>query len=213
MKIDQVYKQRFADVELRKELWETLVVDFFQNYVSKGDVVLDLPCGYAEFINTIKCKKKYAIDINPDSKKHVAKDVIFYRANSMKTPLKDRTIDKVFISNFFEHLTHDQIVATIEELHRVLKKGGRVMVLQPNIRFAFHNYWMFFDHVTAIDDRALEEVFGLHGFTLEERILKFLPFTANSRLPAKKIFVKAYLRCRPLWRVMGRQSFLVFEKR
>lgn len=212
MRVDQIYKQRFNDVGLRKDLWDALVADFFQKYISSDDVVVDLPCGYAEFINTISCGKKYAIDINPDSKKYVSKDVVFIKASSSATTLKPNSVDKVFISNFFEHITHEEIVKTVNELKRVLKKGGQVLILQPNIRFAYHNYWMFFDHITPIDDRALEEVFTLHGFTLRKRILKFLPFTSQSKLPAKKFFVKMYLKFPIIWRIMGRQSFLIFEK-
>ncbi len=212
MRVDQVYKRRFSDTETRKELWDTLVKHFFQQYVKDDDVVLDLPSGYAEFINSIKCKKKYAIDINPDSAKMVSKDVKFYLASSTALPLKAKSVDKVFISNFFEHLTRDDISATIEELRRVLKPGGQVLVLQPNIRFAYRNYWMFFDHITPIDDRALDEIFQIKGFTPKAKILKFLPFTSSGKTPAKRWMVYLYLKVRPIWYVMGRQTFAIYER-
>lgn len=212
MKVDQIYQKRFSDYELRNDLWDVLVQDYFQKFVSKNDVVLDVPCGYAEFINKIQCKKKYAVDINPDSKKYVSKDVTFYKSSSSDIPLKNNTVDKIFISNFFEHLTREDITSTIVELKRVLKKGGKVMVLQPNIRFAAKDYWMFFDHITPIDDRALEEAFGLHDLKLVKRVLRFVPFTSQSKLPAKKIFIKAYLKLPIVWRIMGQQTFMIFEK-
>jgi ubiquinone/menaquinone biosynthesis C-methylase UbiE len=212
MIIDQVYRERFKDVGLRKELWTILTTEFFQQYVGKNDVVLDLPCGYGEFINTVVCKKKYAVDINPDAKKYVGKDVTFLLDSSTKLSLKDKSIDKIFISNFFEHLTHDDIVKTIDECKRVLKPGGQVLILQPNVRFASKNYWMFFDHITPIDDRALEEAFVALGFSLKKRILKFVPFTTQSRFPAKGALVKLYLKLPILWRLLGKQTFLIFEK-
>jgi ubiquinone/menaquinone biosynthesis C-methylase UbiE len=121
-------------------------------------------------------------------------------------------VHKVFISNFFEHLTHDDIAATVKELKRVVKKGGMVLVLQPNIRFTAKDYWMFFDHITPVDDRALEEIFTINGFRLEQRILRFLPFTTQSKVPAKPWLVKLYLRMPLIWRIMGKQTFMVFEK-
>ena len=211
MRVDQVYRRRFSDTETRKALWETLVTHFFQKYIDSDDVVLDLPSGYAEFINGVQCKKKYAVDINPDSAKMVAKDVTFHLASSTDLPLKKHSVDKVFISNFFEHLTREDISKTIDELKRIVKPGGQVLVLQPNIRFAYHNYWMFFDHITPIDDRALDEIFQIKGFGLKSKILKFLPFTSAGRLPAKKAFVYVYLKCRFLWPLMGRQSFMVYQ--
>ncbi len=212
MRVDEVYKRRFKDTEVRVELWDTLVKHFFQKYVNSKDVILDIPCGYGEFINAIACKKKYAIDINPDSKKFLNKNVEFIKASSTKIPLKASTIDKIFVSNFFEHITHDDISKTVDEFRRILKPGGQVLILQPNIRFAYHNYWMFFDHITAIDDRALDEVFAIKKFRMKHKILKFMPFTSQSKLPAKRFFVYMYLKLSPMWRIFGRQTFVIYEK-
>ena len=44
------------------------------------------------------------------------------------------------------------------------------MVLQPNIRFCAKDYWMFFDHVTPIDDRAFVEGLEINGFEILEVI-------------------------------------------
>lgn len=212
MLIDQMYRQRFNDTGMRKELWEILTKDFFQKYISKDDIVLDIPCGYSEFINTVQCKKKYAADINPDAKKYVGKDVTFLLNNSTKLSLKKNSVNKIFISNFFEHLSHDDIEKTIAECKRVLKPGGQVLILQPNIRFSYKDYWMFFDHITPIDDRALEEVFALTGFSLKKRVLRFVPFTTQSRYPAKAFLVKIYIRVPLLWHIFGKQTFLIFQK-
>ncbi len=200
MIIDQVYRQRFSDVETRKVLWKILTEDFFQQFVDKDDIVLDVPCGYGEFINTIKCKKKYAADINKDAKKYIGKDVTFLLDSSTKLSLKKDSV------------THDDIVKTLAEFKRVLKKGGQVLILQPNVRFASRDYWMFFDHITPIDDRALEEAFVAMGFGLKKRILKFVPFTTQSRYPAKAALVKLYIKLPILWRIFGKQTFLIFEK-
>jgi ubiquinone/menaquinone biosynthesis C-methylase UbiE len=197
---------------MRSQLWDILVKQYFQQFISKDDDVLDMPCGYGEFINTIECGKKYALDINPDSKKYLKKGIKFLNESSTKMSLKDNSLDVVFISNFFEHLTHDAIMDTIRECHRVLKPGGRVMVLQPNIRFAKKNYWMFFDHITPIDDRALEEAFALNGFGLKKRVLRFVPFTTQSKYPARPAMIKLYLRMPLVWKILGQQTFLIFEK-
>ena len=195
----------------RKILWAVLVDKFFQKYIGKNDIVLDVPCGYGEFINAIVCKKKLALDINPDSKKYLNKNVNFIKATSTKIPLPNNSVDKIFVSNFFEHITHEDIQKTILEFKRILKKHGKVMILQPNIRFAYKNYWMFFDHITPIDDRALEEIFVIKGFRLTKRILRFVPFTSQGRLPMSKNLVKLYISLPIIWRVLGRQTFLVFE--
>ncbi|EKE14828.1 MAG: Methyltransferase type 11 [uncultured bacterium] len=213
MNLKNIYKTRFNNIEERKSIWKVLVKDFFQKFINDDEVVLDIACGYGEFINEINCGKKYAIDLNSDSAKYLNKSITFYCQSSTKIKsIKDNFIDKIFISNFFEHLAREDINLTIKECHRVLKKGGQILILQPNIRFCANDYWMFFDHVTPIDDRAIEEVFSSHGFQLKKRILRFLPFTTKSNLPKSSIFIKIYLGLPFLWRFFGQQSFLLFEK-
>ncbi|HJQ41472.1 MAG TPA: class I SAM-dependent methyltransferase [Jatrophihabitantaceae bacterium] len=208
-----LYDSRFLDVAGRQRLWRVLVRDFFQRYVGGDETVLDMPCGFGGFINNVECGTKLALDLNPVATNHVAWDVCLVRASSTAVPLRDGSVDVVFISNFFEHLTRADIVATISECHRILRPSGRTLVLQPNIRFAARDYWMFLDHITPIDDRMLTEAFSLAGFAPTQRIVRFLPFTAQSRIPQATILVRAYLRMPWAWRVFGRQSFLVFTKR
>jgi len=211
--LNDIYLRRFgAEIDDRKDLWQILVRDFFQKFVGPCDTVLDLPCGYGGFINNVSCGQKIALDLNPDSAAHVTPDAQFLLASSTDIPLPDGSVDTVFISNFFEHLCRADITATIKECRRVLRVGGTVLVLQPNIRFAYRDYWMFLDHTTPVDDRMLEEAFGLAGFALRTRILRFLPFTAKSRIPQARLLVRAYLRIPLAWRMIGKQTFMVFEK-
>lgn len=208
----KIYNKRFNEITKRDELWSILSKNFFQKFIKKTDTVLDIASGYGEFINNIKCKKKIALDINPDSEKFLKKDINFILARSTNIPLNKEEVDKVFISNFFEHITREEIIKTIQEIKRILKKNGTVIILQPNIRFCNRDYWMFFDHITPIDDRALIEIFEVYGFKNTLRIEKFLPFTTKSKLPQSDIFIKIYLKLPFLWKIFGAQSLLIFKK-
>ena len=213
MNVKKIYETRFINIEERKLIWQVLVTDFFQQFINKNDVVLDVGCGYGEFINNIVCGKKIAVDLNKSVKEYLKKNVKFFSESSTKmSSIKDSSIDKIFVSNFFEHIKKEDIIKTIDEFKKKLKSNGQVLVLQPNIRFCAKDYWMFFDHITALDDRVLEEVFSSKGFGLKKIILKFLPFTMKSILPKLPIFVKIYLKLPFLWQIFGQQSFLVFEK-
>jgi hypothetical protein len=88
-----------------------------------------------------------------------------------------------------------------------LKVGGRVIVLQPDIRFC-PDYWMFFDHLTPIDCRALEEVFGIKGFRTERYVSRFLPFTMQGKKPTATALIRLYLRMPWVWRFFGAQGLL-----
>ncbi|SRR5260221_1990580 len=209
----KLYSNRFyKEHKNRNSMWKELCENFLQKFISPQDVVLDLPTGYGEFINNIHCKKKIATDINPDSKKFVKSNVTFLLGRSTKISLKNSTVDKIFISNFFEHITHEEITKTIKECYRILKSSGQVIVLQPNIRFCSKDYWMFFDHITPIDDRGLTEAFEIARLRQIYKIEKFLPFTTKSAVPQHPLLIRLYLLFPFLWVLMGKQSFLIFEK-
>ena len=213
MDVKKIYETRFINIEERKLIWEVLVTDFFQQYINKNDIVLDAGCGYGEFINNIICGKKIAVDLNPETKKYLSKDIEYHLGSTIKMPfIKKDSVDKIFVSNLFEHLEKKDIVKTIKEFKRILKEGGEILVLQPNIRFCHKDYWMFFDHITPIDNRALEEIFSINGFKFKKRILKFLPYTTKSKLSKSSLLVKLYLKLPTLWNIFGKQSFLIFEK-
>ena len=209
--LDNVYRFRFgAEARGRDELWRVLCRSFFQRWVPEDCTVLDVAAGYCEFSNNIVAARRLALDVNPAVVNHAGPGVetIVARSDDMRL-IKDASVDIAFISNFFEHIDRDAILATLFETLRVLVPGGRLLILQPNIRFCGKDYWQFFDHVTPIDDRALSEALAATGFRLETCIPRFLPFTTKGRLPAAPWLVKLYLHLPLAWRIFGAQSFLV----
>lgn len=213
--VSSIYTDRFdASVDERKVLWEILCKDFFQRFVEKSDTVLDLAAGYCEFINNIECKSKIAVDLNENTKQMANKDVKVYKALSTKLP-KDLAgkIDVIFTSNFFEHLdSPSELMETLAEARRVLKKGGSIMVLQPNIKLVGNQYWDYVDHTLPMTEKSLAEALGLNGFKVTYQKTRFLPYTANSRIPIVPLFIKIYLRFPPAQFFMGKQTFMVAEK-
>jgi SAM-dependent methyltransferase len=210
-----LYAERFAgDVEFRRTMWRELCRGFFDRHVAPDDTVLDLAAGACEFINAVRARSRIAVDINPAVREMAAPGVtaLVSPADDL-LDVADGSVDVVFASNFFEHIDRPTILAVMTEAHRVLRPGGRFLVLQPNIRFCARDYWMFFDHVTPIDDRALVEAFALSGFEVTTVVPRFLPFTTKSRLPGSPRLVRAYLAFPPAWRLFGKQSFLLAERR
>lgn len=211
----RLYARRFdPDARFRVAMWSVLCTDFFTRYVRPDDTVLEVAAGHCEFINQIPAGRRIALDLNPDVRRHAGPgvEVIVGDATDI-TAVADDSVDVAFVSNFFEHVPRDVIIATLTELRRVLRPTGRLIVLQPNIRFCARDYWMFFDHVTALDDRSLTEALELAGFAVDQMIVRFLPFTAQGRLPKSVALVRAYLRLPFAWRFLGAQSLAVASPR
>lgn len=210
--LNKIYSARFdkADVE-RSILWKTLCTYYFQAYVGADDTVLDLAAGYCEFINNIQCKQRYAIDMNPETKKRAAKGVTVKIAPSDQLP-KDLTgkIDVVFVSNFFEHLdSKHALLKTLKEIRRVLKPDGKLLVLQPNINLTKHTYWDFVDHSLPLNEKSLREALEISGFDIVKQITRFLPYTASSKLPVNTWLIRLYLSLPPAQWLLGKQTFMV----
>lgn len=212
--LEKMYHRRFGeDIEFRKQMWSILCKDFFQNYVPKNSTVLDIGAGYCEFINNIKAGKKLALDSNPDISDFISNEVQIVLSKSTNIDqIKNDSIDVVFVSNFFEHLSREDIVGTIKEIYRILKNEGRFLILQPNIRFCYDDYWMFFDHITPLDDRSLSEILEINGFKVVECKPRFLPYTTKSKLPKSTLLLKLYLKIPLAQWLLGKQAFIYAKK-
>lgn len=216
VELDKLYSQRFPESELAKKhaIWKVLCADFFSRHVKPTDTVVDIGAGYCEFINNIEAGRKIAVDLNPDVRRFAAADVEVINAScTAMSQLDAESIDVVFMSNFLEHLpTKDLVLDTFRESRRVLRPGGRLVVLQPNIRFLPGEYWDYFDHHTPLTDRSLVEGLKLAGFEPEVVLAQFLPYTTKSRLPQSPWLVRLYLKVPLAWRILGKQAFVVARK-
>jgi SAM-dependent methyltransferase len=211
-----LYRFRFKESDLpgKMRIWQTLCHGFFQQFVAADSTVLDVACGYGEFINNIRSKKKLAIDLNPDTKRFLNNEVAFYqtRADEM-TAIANDSVDVAFTSNFLEHLESKTACdGVFREVLRVLRPGGKFIVMGPNIRYLAGEYWDFYDHHLPLSHLSLEEGLAINGFRVTRNIPRFLPYTTRSALPQHPLLVSAYLKVPFAWPMLGKQFLLVAEK-
>ena len=212
----KLYAERFSEVERAKKaaMWRVLCRHFFQRYVLPTDTVLDLGAGYCEFINNIECAQRIAVDLNPEVKTYANADVRVLLTSSVALDqIEAGSVDVVFSSNFFEHLPDkESFIKTLQEIKRVLRSGGRLLILQPNIRVLGGKYWDFLDHHIALTDRTLVEALSMLDMQVKEVRRRFLPYTTKSKLQPHPLLVRLYLMVPLAHRIMGGQAWVVSEK-
>ncbi len=212
--LQREYARRFgAAAEYRESVWRVLTASFFQRFIAPDARVLDLGCGWGQFIHHIQAGKKYGMDLNPDSRVRLRPEVEFLEQDcSQAWPLDENSLDCVFTSNFFEHLpSKDSLRSTLLQAQRCLRPGGRIICLGPNVKYLAGHYWDFWDHYLPLTELSLSEGLELCGFATERCIPRFLPYTMVRQRPVPLPLVRLFLRLPWFWWTIGRQ-FLVIAK-
>jgi ubiquinone/menaquinone biosynthesis C-methylase UbiE len=120
--------------------------------IALGEAVLDVGCGTGAVAMTARRRlgpagNVYGIDASPQMiavarrKAQRADLVIDYRVAAVEAlPFPDRTFDVVISSLMMHHLPHDLQRTALAEMHRVLKPGGRLVVvdLKPTTKQRGH---------------------------------------------------------------------------
>lgn len=213
--LQMMYEQRFGGLEdYRRRVWRVLYADFFEPFVRGCRAVLDVGCGYGEFINQVQGPACYAMDLNPSAGRHLNPTVEWFQQDcSQPWPLPDASLDLIFSSNFFEHLPDEPALRrTIQEAHRCLRPGGRLIALGPNLTYVGPAYWDFSDHHLALTEDSLGTVLRAAGFSLQQVIPRFLPYTMSDGRRYPLFLVRLYLRLPIVWRLLGRQFLVVASK-
>ena len=210
--LETIYAKRFDDAEVvqKHALWRPICAHL-QRYVDPEGKVLDLACDRGYFIENISAGEKWATDIR-DVSSNLSRDVTFVQHDGLTLGdvLPHRSFDVIFMSNYLEHLgSGDDVVAQLRVVHELLRPGGRVLVLQPNVRLVGGEYWDFIDHKVALTERSLIEAAELAGLETEKVVTRFLPFTTKSRFPQSEWLVRGYLAFPPAWLILGKQTLYV----
>jgi SAM-dependent methyltransferase len=213
--LQKLYSTRFAGQKAyRNNVWKILTSEFFSRWIKPSDTILDLGCGYGEFINNVAGATKFAMDLNPSAKDNLNPGIKLLEQDcSQPWPLPPNSLDVVFTSNFFEHLPSKQALqATLAEAFRCLKPNGRLIALGPNIKYLPGEYWDFFDHYLPLTELSLSEVLTLTGYRVEESIARFLPYSMSQGSQPPLWMLRLFLKLPMLWRFQGRQFLVIGQK-
>ena len=208
-----LYEARFGEREsvALAGVWREIARYLHRRYIDPGAPLLDLACDRGHFVRASTATERWATDIR-DVRDHLPPGVHFVQASGLDLAdcLPNGYFGTIFMSNYLEHLhSSDAVIEQLRIVAQLLRAGGRVIILQPNIRLVGPRYWDFIDHRVALTERSLLEATEVAGLRTVDLITRFLPYSTKGRLPSAPALVRAYLAFRPAWRVMGRQTLYV----
>jgi SAM-dependent methyltransferase len=204
---DTYFAARLPQHPARTKLW-TVLCRYLQGDIPPSGAVLELGGAYCDFINNIEAAEKHVVDVyegirtaaNPDVKTYV-------QSCTRLDSFASGSLDAVFASNLFEHLTREELLETLREIRRVLRPEGRLLIIQPNFKYAFREYFDDYTHVQIFTDISLQDLLHANGFHVVRSIPRFLPFSLKSGGPKWSWLLWAYLRSP--WRPLAGQMYLV----
>jgi SAM-dependent methyltransferase len=178
----------------REVLWKSLWRFYFCKIISPNDCVLDLGCGYGDFINNVVARRRIAIDSWEHFPEYVDPDVERVLGNVTDLDfIEDGAINFAFASNLFEHLSQADFARVLEILRIKLAENGTLNILQPNYRYAYREYFDDYTHLSIFSHISVTDFLEANGFDVIEIRPRFLPLTVKSRLPVSPRLIGAYL--------------------
>ncbi len=190
------YTQTRYSLDSKRSLVWKVFAPYLQKKFQIQGHVLDVGCGFGDFINHIQTNRKSALDANSEMKTFLDPSVDFKAGltSDLKSSFKAHDFDWIFSSNLLEHLTRDQVTEFFLDCKNLLKPGGSLLIFMPNYRFCSKEYFDDYTHITPISDRSISDWLSSCGYQVKFVHPRFMPFSVkDSRLPITSWLVKLWL--------------------
>jgi len=206
------YVGAYRWLDSRRGVWREIVRYVARDAPAAAATVIELGAGYCDFINQFPAAHRIAFDLNPEMKRYADPGVDLRIGDCTELPGIDAaSVDFIFASNFLEHFEMADVDRLLGNIHRALRPGGRLALLQPNHRRCAEHYFDDPTHKTIFDDRNIVYILERHGLHIVEVDPGLLPFSMNSRAPKWPLLVRLYLQS-PV-RPLAAQMYVVAERR
>jgi SAM-dependent methyltransferase len=179
----------------RATVWRA-VAQHLSAHVAPDAHVLELGAGYCDWINNVRASRRVAVDVWPELPSHTAtgvEPVVLDISNGLQT-LGHASFDVVLASNLLEHFAPDAAADVVSHVAKLLRPGGRFILIQPNFRYAWRRYFDDYTHRSIFTDISLPALLRARGFSIIDVKPKFVPYSMQgARIPIASWLVKAYL--------------------
>jgi SAM-dependent methyltransferase len=179
----------------RDAVWRA-VAAHLSALVPADSAVLEIGAAYCHWINNVRARRRVAVDVWDGVASHTAPGVepMVLDASRDLARLGAGSFDVVLASNVLEHFAPDAAAALAGDIHRLLAPGGRLIIVQPNFRHAWREYFDDYTHRAVFTDVSLPAMLRAQGFAIDRVEARFLPYSMRgSRLPIAEWLVRGYL--------------------
>jgi SAM-dependent methyltransferase len=127
-------------------------------------VVVDVGCGRGDQVRAAAKLGFRAIGLDrealePTQEHHVC-DV-----TTDRFPLADESADVVISKSVIEHIYYFDMPHYMNEMKRVLKPGGYIVISTPDWKYCWRWFWDAYTHVTPHTHRSLIQCLAVYGYT------------------------------------------------
>lgn len=187
------FETRLAHNPSRTGVWRHLG-RYFEQFISPTDSVLELGAGWCDFSNVIHAGRVVAMDLDDTVARNASAHVEAVVGDCTDlSRFEAGSFDVVFASNLLEHLERPQSDSLVDGVLRVLRPGGRLILMQPNFRLAPRRYFDDFTHITIFTDQSLRDYLISRGMQIEVVKARFMPLTMKSSAANLSFLVPWYL--------------------
>ena len=195
----EYFRTRFIYDPRRDGVWSEVVRHIQSLYIPEDSRVLDLGAAYCDFINHVKAKERHAVDVFEKLEKYAQPGVQAHIQDCTELDnFAADSMDVIFASNLFEHLTHEELLATLDHIRRILIPGGRLILLQPNFKYCYRTYFDDYTHLQIFTHMGMYDLLEMAGMRIERMHARYLPVNMKSTLklnvPFLPLVVRLYLR-------------------
>jgi len=127
-----------------------------------GKRILDAGCGAGEFLKA--CPKGFegvGIDVNKGAVEYLRpKGFEVYHSSATELPFEDNSFDGIHCNTVIEHLRIEEVIKMFKEFHRVLKPGGRIIIVTDHHKLV----WDCAYHFRPYTIGSIKDLFKFHGY-------------------------------------------------
>lgn len=176
--------------------------------IDKSARVLDFGCGFGQLITALQKNgftQVSGVDINAAAIHHLqqlgvdvhnlSQEVDFFETHASH-------FDFIVMSHVLEHLPKQDMVGTLANIRKLLRKDGQLLVMVPNAQSNTNCYWAYedFTHTTMFTSGSLLYVLRAAGFL----DVTFVDIDCTAGVPRikatiKKLLLRAYKAQRLFW--------------